>query len=126
MNIIFQLSDIHAKFVKSFTKWYIQNYNNDLNINTFIILPSIYQLSSIYKYIRTMYGLGINYDEFSIVIYYLDPNNNSSVIVDNYLNGGKFNNIAFAKYKLKELDMIEAFERAIITLLDNLNGKNGF
>lgn len=121
MNIVLKLSNKHNKFMKSFIKWYTQQYNDKLNVNTFITLPSIYQLSIIYKYIRFKYKLGISYDEWAVVIYYLNPEDNTDYIMDNYINTKKFNNIAYAEYELEELNMVDAFERAIITLLNNLH-----
>lgn len=117
-SVTVQILGKNVKVLNAFIDWYVKNYQDKLDIKTFLSLPFEYQYGIFINFFEEVYNYAIHADRESYVIFYPDIERVKDFITD---RPGKLldkDNIEYTDFNSIMLKVIYNHERAILKVIE--------
>lgn len=120
--MIYDLAKKHPDAGGDLLKFYFNKYNKILNIDSFVKLPPIYQISIIKEFLQTK-NIGFITDLYNVNVFYIDPRINANNILKHFNEKGKLTDIIIhLNFDIKEsfTNVTDSDIYAINYIFDNI------
>lgn len=118
-NLFTELSARHEEFLIEFISWY-KTKKYTLTASQFSQLDTIFQLVIFHMYVHEKYNIGVLFDEYSVVLYWVKPDHKMAEkdILDRYSDTAIFTHVFSATYNMPRLKAEYAYKRAVNKAID--------